>query len=120
MSETLEERLRRHAQDDPNSMFKAYPGDLVELLDELQSTLQISNTLLDMAQSAYTKLERKMDKINKFNIDDYIQSLHWTPDAKDYEITLVAGNLRSLYYRLTKGIHETDDSDQAYYRNEEK
>ena len=37
MSETLEERLRRNAKDDPDSMVKVYPGDVIELLDAARS-----------------------------------------------------------------------------------
>ena len=43
----------------------------------------------------------RLSIIENFDIEDYIQSLHWTPDATDYEITLVAGNLRGLYFKLT-------------------
>ena len=36
-----------------------------------------------------------------FDVEGYIQSLPWTEAATDDEKTLVAGNLRRLYFKLT-------------------
>jgi hypothetical protein len=33
MSESLEQRLRRHAKDNPDKLVSFYPGDVLELLD---------------------------------------------------------------------------------------
>jgi hypothetical protein len=49
MSETLEERLRRNAVDDPDSMVKVYPGDIVELLDMVKADNEILRKERDAA-----------------------------------------------------------------------
>ena len=63
MSETLEERLRRHAKDDPNSMFKAYPDDLLELLDKRDSLLQHVEDGFSICESNYRKLSSKNEEM---------------------------------------------------------
>lgn len=64
---------------------------------------KITNELKDLL----TVIER----LDAFDIEDYIQSLPWDT-ATDYEQTLVAGNLRRLFYKLIKEISEVDNFDK--------
>jgi hypothetical protein len=41
-----------------------------------------------------------LHEIMSFDIEDYVQSLPWSDAATDDEKTLVAGNLRRLYFKL--------------------
>ena len=61
----------------------------------------------DLARHSLNECRRERDErsaiiheLMDFDIEDYIQSLPWSDDAKDYEKTLVAGNLRRLFFKL--------------------
>ena len=43
-------------------------------------------------------------KIKGIDIEEYIRNLEWSDDAPDIHKTLVAGNLRSLYYKIAEQL----------------
>mgnify|MGYP001417839707 CR=1 FL=1 len=61
----------------------------------------------DLARHSLNECRRERDErsaviheIMGFDIEDYVQSLPWSDAATDDEKTLVAGNLRRLYFKL--------------------
>ena len=43
-------------------------------------------------------------KIEGLDIEEYIRNLEWSDDTPDIHKTLVAGNLRSLYYKIAEQL----------------
>jgi hypothetical protein len=73
--------------------------------EALQTSLCAENSHLlnplDGKQVVIEQRSKIIKDILDFDIEDYIQSLPWTDDAKDYEKTITAGNLRRLFFKLT-------------------
>ena len=84
MSETLEERLRRLAEEDNATMCKVFPGDVVEYLDKRDETITLLNSRIteleadlenDRVQLALNNrvLEARAMRIIEFsNNEDYL------------------------------------------------
>lgn len=73
-------------------------------IDPAQIKKQISDGVAAM-QRADQRLANIEAHLNAapFDIEAYISDLQWSGSESDYERTLVAGNLRSLYAAMTKG-----------------
>jgi hypothetical protein len=72
----------------------------IEKSDFGQALLQLHDKI-DQKQHVINERTHILQEILDFDIEDYIQSLPWSDGATDYEKTLVAGNLRRLYFKLT-------------------
>ena len=106
---------------EPNNAVLISPNELLILLNKKNAEISRLNIVYqlavaecvkatnerDLARHSLNECRRERDErsaiiheIMDFDIEDYIQSLPWSDDAKDYEKTLVAGNLRRLFFKL--------------------